>query len=81
MLVVRSRVLRQPERRLHRSPVANQVLQLLNHLSLESATLIGLSNGRVVSQVVGLAPDRVERLVMLLPRAFGMRPTRDVGDH
>ena len=31
---------------------ANQVLQLLDHLSLERATLIGLSNGgRVVSQV------------------------------
>ena len=50
---------------------ARQVLQLLDHLSLERATLIGLSNGgRVVSQVVGLAPERVERLIYVASSGF-----------
>lgn len=39
---------------------ATQVLELLDHLKIEKATLLGLSNGgRVVSQVAGLAPERV----------------------
>ena len=50
---------------------ANQVLQLLDYLSLETATLIGLSNGgRVVSQVVGLAPERVEQLIYVASSGF-----------
>jgi pimeloyl-ACP methyl ester carboxylesterase len=51
---------------------ANQVLELLDHLGLEKASLFGLSNGgRVVSQVAGMAPLRVERLIYVASSGFG----------
>ena len=51
---------------------AHQVIGLLDHLGLEKASLFGLSNGgRVVSQVVGLAPHRTERLIYVASSGFG----------
>ena len=50
---------------------ATQVLELLDHLKIEKATLLGLSNGgRVVSQLVGLAPERVEQLIYVASSGF-----------
>jgi pimeloyl-ACP methyl ester carboxylesterase len=50
---------------------ATQVLELLDHLKIEKATLLGLSNGgRVVSQVAGLAPERVEQLIYVASSGF-----------
>ena len=51
---------------------AHQVLELLDHLGLEKVSLFGLSNGgRVVSQVAGMAPLRVERLIYVASSGFG----------
>ena len=50
---------------------AKQVLELLDHLKIEQATLLGLSNGgRVVSQVASLAPERVEQLIYVASSGF-----------
>jgi pimeloyl-ACP methyl ester carboxylesterase len=50
---------------------ATQVFELLDHLKIEKATLLGLSNGgRVVSQVAGLAPERVEQLIYVASSGF-----------
>ena len=50
---------------------ATQVLELLDALSVERAAFFGLSNGgRVVSQVAGLAPERVTRLVYVASSGF-----------
>ena len=50
---------------------ATQVLELLDALGVERAAFFGLSNGgRVVSQVAGLAPDRVTRLVYVASSGF-----------
>ena len=50
---------------------ATQVLELLDHLKIEKATLLGLSNGgRVVSQLAGLAPKRVEQLIYMASSGF-----------
>lgn len=50
---------------------ATQVLELLDHLKIEKATLLGLSNGgRVVSQVAGLAPERVDQLIYVASSGF-----------
>ena len=50
---------------------ATQVLELLDHLKIEKATLLGLSNGgRVVSQVAGLAPERIEQLIYVASSGF-----------
>ena len=50
---------------------ANQVLELLDHLKIEKATLLGLSNGgRVVSQLAGLTPERVEQLIYVASSGF-----------
>lgn len=50
---------------------ATQVLELLDHLKIKKATLLGLSNGgRVVSQVAGLAPERVEQLIYVASSGF-----------
>ena len=48
-----------------------QVLELLDALGVERAAFFGLSNGgRVVSQVAGLAPERVTRLVYVASSGF-----------
>ena len=50
---------------------AAQVLELLDALGVERASFFGLSNGgRVVSQVAGLAPERVVRLVYVASSGF-----------
>ena len=50
---------------------ATQVLELLDHLKIKKATLLGLSNGgRVVSQVAGLAPERIEQLIYVASSGF-----------
>ena len=50
---------------------AMQVLELLDALGVERAAFFGLSNGgRVVSQVAGLAPERVARLVYVASSGF-----------
>ena len=51
--------------------LATQVLELLDTLGVERASFFGLSNGgRVVSQVAGLAPERVMRLVYVASSGF-----------
>ena len=50
---------------------ATQVLELLDALGVERAAFFGLSNGgRVVSQIAGLAPERVVRLVYVASSGF-----------
>ena len=50
---------------------AKQVLELLDHLKIKKANLLGLSNGgRVVSQVAGLAPERVKQLIFVASSGF-----------
>lgn len=50
---------------------ATQVLELLDALGVERASFFGLSNGgRVVSQVAGIAPERVVRLVYVASSGF-----------
>ena len=50
---------------------ATQVLELLDALGVKHAAFFGLSNGgRVVSQVAGLAPERVTRLVYVASSGF-----------
>lgn len=50
---------------------ATQVLELLDALGVERASFFGLSNGgRVVSQIAGLAPARVTRLVYVASSGF-----------
>lgn len=50
---------------------AAQVLELLDKLGVERAAFFGLSNGgRVVSQIAGIAPERVVRLVYVASSGF-----------
>ena len=50
---------------------ATQVLELLDHLKIKKANLLGLSNGgRVVSQLAGFAPERVEQLIYVASSGF-----------
>ena len=50
---------------------AKQVLELLDHLKIKKANLLGLSNGgRVVTQVAGLAPERVKQLIYVASSGF-----------
>ena len=50
---------------------ATQVLELMDYFALERGTLIGLSNGgRVISQLAGLEPDRVEGLIYVASSGF-----------
>ena len=50
---------------------AQQVLELLDHLKIKKATLLGLSNGgRVVSQLAALAPERIEQLIYVASSGF-----------
>ncbi len=50
---------------------AKQVLELLDHLKIQKANLLGLSNGgRVISQVAGLAPERIEQLIYVASSGF-----------
>ena len=50
---------------------ATQVLELMDYFALERGTFIGLSNGgRVISQLAGLEPDRVEGLIYVASSGF-----------
>lgn len=50
---------------------ATQVLALLDKLGVERAAFFGLSNGgRVVSQIAGIAPERVARLIYVASSGF-----------
>ena len=50
---------------------ATQVLELMDHFGLERVTLIGLSNGgRVISQLAGHAPQRVNALIYVASSGF-----------
>ena len=49
------------------------VLDLLDHLGIAEAAVVGASfGGRVATEVAATAPDRVTRLVLLAPSAAGM---------
>lgn len=51
--------------------LASQVLELLDAVGVERAAFYGLSNGgRVVSQIAGLAPERVTQLVYVASSGF-----------
>ena len=50
---------------------ANQVIELMNELYIQKATLIGLSNGgRVISKVTYLKPEIVEKLIYVSASSF-----------
>ena len=52
---------------------SGDVLDLLDHLGIAEAALVGASfGGRVATEVAATAPDRVTRLVLLAPSAAGM---------
>tara|TARA_B100000768_G_C11211176_1_gene346095 strand:- start:167 stop:1087 length:921 start_codon:yes stop_codon:yes gene_type:complete len=50
---------------------ANQVIELMNELDVQKATLIGLSNGgRVISKIAYLKPEIIERLIYVSASSF-----------
>ena len=52
---------------------SGDVLELLDHLGIAEAAVVGASfGGRVATEVAATAPDRVARLVLLSPSAAGM---------
>ena len=51
--------------------MANQVLELLNHLNINQAHLVGLSNGgRIISQVAVLKPQLIQSLIYVSSNSF-----------
>lgn len=57
---------------------AADVVELLDHLGLERARVVGSSlGGRVALELAVAAPDRVERLVLLCSAFKGLEPTPD----
>ena len=51
--------------------MANQVLELLNHLNITKAHLVGLSNGgRIISQAAVLQPQLVQSLIYVSSNSF-----------
>jgi len=63
---------------------AGDVVELLDHLGITQAAVVGASyGGRVATELAASAPDRVTRLVLLAPAAAGMEPgaaLRAIGD-
>ena len=50
---------------------ANQVIELLNHLKINKATFLGLSNGgRVISKLASIKPNLVEKLIYVSASSF-----------
>jgi len=50
---------------------ANQVIELLNHLEINKATFLGLSNGgRVISKLASMKPNLVEKLIYVSASSF-----------
>nr|WP_307812631.1 alpha/beta fold hydrolase [Phycicoccus sp. CSK15P-2] len=57
----------------------DDVVELLDHLRVERATVVGSSlGGRVALELAAEHPERVERLVLLCPALRGLDPTPDV---
>jgi len=57
---------------------AADVIELLDHLGIERAAVVGSSfGGRVAMELAVTDPDRVERLVLLCPALAGVPPTAD----
>lgn len=55
---------------------SGDVLDLLDHLGIAEAAVVGASfGGRVAIEVAATAPDRVTRLVLLAPSVAGMEPS------
>ena len=51
--------------------MANQVLELLNHLNINQAHLVGLSNGgRIISQAAVLKPQLIQSLIYVSSNSF-----------
>ena len=51
--------------------MANQVLELLNHLNITKAHLVGLSNGgRIISQAAVLQPQLIQSLIYVSSNSF-----------
>jgi pimeloyl-ACP methyl ester carboxylesterase len=58
---------------------AGDVLELLDHLGVAEAAVLGASyGGRVATELAATAPDRVTRLVLLAPAAAGMDPSESL---
>ena len=50
---------------------ANQVLQLLNHLEIDKADFVGLSNGgRVISKIADIKPEIINDLIYVASSSF-----------
>ena len=50
---------------------ANQVLQLLNHLNIDKADFVGLSNGgRVISKIADTKPEIINNLIYVASSSF-----------
>ena len=60
--------------------MANQVIELLNHLNINHAHLVGLSNGgRIISQVAVLKPQLIQSLIYVSSNSFeDIEATRDI---
>jgi 3-oxoadipate enol-lactonase len=58
---------------------ADDVLAVLDHLGIGTASVVGCSyGGRVALEVASLAPDRVGRLVLVCSALRGLEPTASV---
>jgi len=62
------------------SLMANQVLELINHLNITQAHLVGLSNGgRIISQAAVLQPQLIQSLIYVSSNSFeDIEATKDV---
>ena len=60
--------------------MANQVLELINHLNISQAHLVGLSNGgRIISQAAVLQPQLIQSLIYVSSNSFeDIEATKDV---
>ena len=60
--------------------MANQVIELLNHLNINHAHLVGLSNGgRIISQVAVLEPQLIQSLIYVSSNSFeNIEATTDI---
>ena len=57
---------------------AADVVELLDHLGIERTCVVGSSlGGRVAMEVAAIAPERVERLVLLCPALAGFPQTAE----
>ena len=60
-----------PDRDYTDALMANQVLELMSHLRISKAHLVGLSNGgRIISQTAALKPSMVQSLIYVSSNSF-----------